>query len=76
MDLLHTIINKILIARNKKPVDELPDNLHLQKDLGFSSFDLAELTVKIEDACDIDIFENGIVHTVGDIRNVLSAEKI
>ena len=33
--------------------------------------DLAELTVRIEDEFDIDIFEDGIVSTVGDILNKL-----
>ena len=31
------------------------------------SLDLAELTVKIEDEFNIDIFENGIVETVSQI---------
>ena len=35
--------------------------------LGFTSFDLAELTVRIEDEFDIDIFEDGLVNTVGEI---------
>ncbi|THC67310.1 acyl carrier protein [Bacteroides fragilis] len=36
-------------------------------DIGFTSFDLAELTVRIEDEFDIDIFEDGLVNTVGEI---------
>ena len=39
--------------------------------LGLSSFDLATLTVRIEDEYDIDIFEDGIVRTVGEIVNIL-----
>ena len=43
----------------------------LRGDIGFNSFDLAELTVRIENEFDIDIFEDGIVATVGDILNKL-----
>ena len=41
------------------------------RDLGLSSFDLASLTVKIEDEYDVDIFEDGIVLTVGEIVTIL-----
>ena len=41
-------------------------------DLAFTSFDLAELTVKIEDEFDIDIFEDGLVNTIGEIYAKLS----
>ena len=45
----------------------------LRGDLGLTSFDLAELTVKIEDEFDIDIFEDGLVSTVGEIFAKLQA---
>ena len=41
------------------------------RDLGLSSFDLATLTVKIEDKFDVDIFEDGLVNTVGEIISIL-----
>jgi len=44
----------------------------LRDDLGLTSFDLAELTVRIEDEFDIDIFEDGLVNTVGEIYAKLS----
>lgn len=34
--------------------------MHLGNDIGFDSFGLAELTVRIKTVCDIDIFEDGI----------------
>ena len=37
-----------------------------------TSFDLAELTVKLEDEYGIDIFEDGLVNTVGEIYAKLS----
>ena len=45
--------------------------MRLREDLNLDSFDLAELTVKIEDEFDIDIFEEGLVLTVGEILNKL-----
>lgn len=41
------------------------------KDLGLSSFDLATLTVMIEDEYDVDIFEDGMVFNVGQILSKL-----
>ena len=37
------------------------------RDLGLTSFDLALLTTKIEDEYDVDIFEDGIIFTFGEI---------
>ena len=60
------IINEIRKAKNlsELSVINLSDTL---RDIGFTSFDLAELTVRIEDEFDIDIFEDGLVNTVGEI---------
>ena len=44
------------------------------RDLGLTSFDLATLTVEIEDHFDVDIFEDGIVSTIGEIIEVLEAK--
>ena len=41
------------------------------RDLGLTSFDLASLTVKIEDEYDVDIFEDGLVSTVEEIIEIL-----
>ena len=46
----------------------------MRDDLGLTSFDLAELTVHIEDEFDIDIFEDGLVSTVGEIYTKLDKE--
>ena len=43
----------------------------MREDYGFTSFDLAELTVNVEDEFDVDIFEDGLVNTVGEIINKL-----
>lgn len=61
------IINNIRAGKNLAPVTNLKENDNLRTDLGLTSFDLAELTVHIEDEFDIDIFEDGLVNTVGEV---------
>lgn len=61
------IINEIRAAKELPLVESLSSETRLREDLGLTSFDLAELTVKIEDAFDIDIFEDGLVNTIGEI---------
>ncbi len=64
---LLTIINTIRVAKGAAPVQQLKASDKLREDLGLSSFDLAEITVNLEDEYGIDIFENGLVNTVGEI---------
>ena len=52
-------------------VEEINDSTILTDDLGLDSFNLAQLTVEIESEFGVDIFENGIISTVGDIFNQL-----
>lgn len=61
------IINRIRESKGLNPKDKLNPTDNLRTDLEFTSFDLAELTVKIEDEFDIDIFEDGLINTVGEI---------
>jgi acyl carrier protein len=65
------IINSIKKNKQDNPVESLTEEMRLREDLNLDSFDLAELTVKIEDEFDIDIFEDGLVLTVGEILNKL-----
>ena len=65
------IIKSIKKNKQDKPVETLTEKMRLREDLNLDSFDLAELTVKIEDEVDIDIFEDGLVLTVGEILNKL-----
>jgi|TARA_Y100001954_G_C15644336_1_gene519337 acyl carrier protein len=62
-------IIKNLIAENdiKLSVEEINDSTLLTNDLGLDSFDLALLTVEIESEFGVDIFENGVISTVGEI---------
>ena len=61
------IINLIRQSKSQSLVKDADSSLRLREDLGFTSFDLAELTVRIEDEYGIDIFEDGLVNTLGEI---------
>jgi len=64
-------IIKEIIEDNGEKLSIVIKNETKLKDLGLSSFDLATLTVKIEDEYDIDIFEEGLVSTFGEIVEIL-----
>tara|TARA_B110000003_G_C16516115_1_gene483104 strand:+ start:205 stop:432 length:228 start_codon:yes stop_codon:yes gene_type:complete len=64
------IIEEILNDNGEKSNIDITKESQL-RDLGLSSFDLATLTVKIEDKFDVDIFEDGLVNTVGEIISIL-----
>lgn len=66
------IINSIRLSKDLPALDNVNDTDTLFNDLQMTSFDLAELTVKIEDQFDIDIFEDGLVNTIGEIYTKLS----
>lgn len=61
------IINQIRASKDLTTVLTLKASDVLRNDLDLTSFDLAELTVRIEDEFDIDIFEDGLVNTVGEV---------
>ncbi|PZU90601.1 MAG: acyl carrier protein [Chryseobacterium sp.] len=64
---LLTIINSIKKNKFEEPVLEIKPEQKLREDLNFDSFDLAELTVKIEEEFGVDIFEDGLVNSVDEI---------
>lgn len=61
------IVNLIRASKNLPVLDAVEDATRLREDLEMTSFDMAELTVRIEDEYGIDIFEDGLVNTVGEI---------
>jgi len=71
MEILKSILNTVLKNRGKQEITEITEISNLRNDLGFDSLDLAELTVRIEAEYDIDIFEDGVVNTVGEILQKL-----
>ena len=65
------IVNSIRKNKNENNLENIVPEMLLREDLGLDSFDMAELTVKIEDEFDVDIFEDGIVLTVDEIYKKL-----
>lgn len=65
------IMNQVLANRAKMKLTTINPQMHLRNDVGFDSLDLAELTVRIESEYDVDVFEDGIVNTVGEILQKL-----
>ena len=68
------IINNIRAAKDMAPVAELHIEDNLRNDLGLTSFDLAELTVNIEDEFDIKIESDEGINTVEDLVKYVDAQ--
>lgn len=66
------IINVIRISKDLPMLLQITRDDQLRDDIGFTSFDLAELTVRIEDEFDVDIFEDGLVNSIGEIYQKLT----
>lgn len=71
MEKLLDIINTVLTNADMQPVTEINADTHLRDELNLDSINLAELTVRIEEEYDVDIFEDGIVQTIGEIETIL-----
>lgn len=67
MDKLLLIINEMREESGYELIESLEATMDLGEDLQLDSLMLAELTVRIEDEFDVDIFEDGIVQTIGEI---------
>jgi acyl carrier protein len=74
METLKTIFNTVRKNRGKMEISEITNDSSLRNDLGFDSLDLAELTVRIEAEYDVDIFEDGVVNTVGEVVEKLKGK--
>jgi len=61
------IINEVLSGSDRPHLVSLSEEMRLREDIGMSSFDLAELTVRVEDEFGVDIFASGLVNTIGEI---------
>lgn len=70
MEKIIKIIEEILSDNGETLKTEINLDTNL-RDIGFSSFDLATLTVMIEDEFGVDIFEDGMINTVGEILEKL-----
>lgn len=66
------ILNTVLANASLETVVSLEKNAHLRDDLQLDSLNLAELTVRIEEEFDVDIFEDKIVNTTEEIKSILN----
>ncbi|MFZ3577524.1 acyl carrier protein [Virgibacillus sp. DJP39] len=73
-DKLLKILNEMLEESGNETIETIESNMHLRDELNMDSLMLAELTVRIEDEFDVDIFEDGIVQTVGEINSKLKGK--
>lgn len=74
MNKLLLIINEMREEAGEEVIGTLEASMDLREDLNFDSLMLAELTVRIEDEFDVDIFEDGIVQTIGEILIKIEGE--
>jgi len=68
------IINELLINEGQTELDFLDCSLDLKNDIGFDSLMLASLTVIIESECGVDIFEDGLVNTIGEVYDRINRQ--
>lgn len=61
------IINYIRVGKGLSELENIQYTDNLREKIELTSFDLAELTVRIEDEFNVDIFEDGLVNTIGEI---------
>lgn len=71
IDEIKVFVNDIREMNGNDAVENISKDMNLRIDLGLDSMDLAILTAKIEDKYNIDVFEDGIVNTVGEILTKL-----
>ena len=62
------IINLVRANKGRPPLPGIRPEHRLREDCQLDSLDLAELTVRIEEAAGVDVFADGIVRTVDDIQ--------
>lgn len=61
------VVNEIRMNKGESKLDSLKEDDKFREDLGLDSFDLAELTVRLEAIFDVDVFENGLIDTIGEL---------
>jgi len=71
-DKLLEIVNEVRINKALPSLPSLKPTDRLREDFGFESLDLAELTVRIEEAFGVDVFADGLVNTAGEIHDKIT----
>lgn len=62
------ILNLVRANKGRSPLPEIRPEHRLREDCQLDSLDLAELTVRIEEASGVDVFADGVVRTVAEIQ--------
>lgn len=62
------ILNLVRANKGRPALPEIRPEHRLREDCQLDSLDLAELTVRIEEASGVDVFADGVVRTVGEIQ--------
>lgn len=65
------LLNVVRANKGRPPLPEIRPEHRLREDCQLDSLDLAELTVRIEEATGVDVFADGVVRTVGEIQSKL-----
>lgn len=66
------IVNTVLKNGGREALDALPLDADLCSDIGFDSFDLAELAVRIQAKFDVDVFEDSPVSSFRQILDKIA----
>jgi acyl carrier protein len=66
-DRLLAVVNTVRANKSQSPLPTLDSGMSLRDDLQLDSLDLAELTVRIDKEFGVDVFEDGLVETVGEV---------
>lgn len=61
------LLNIVRTNKGRATLAALTSEMRLREDCQLDSLDLAELTVRIEEAFGVDVFADGIVRTAGEI---------
>jgi acyl carrier protein len=67
MSSIRSIIDELLRESGKPMLNGFGSGTRLRDDLGLNSLELAILTVRIESVYQVDVFEQGLVATVGEV---------
>lgn len=65
-------VNDVRRNLGYEEVYQLADDTSLRNDLRLDSLALAELTVRLEASTGVDVFADGIVSTIGEVRAKLN----
>jgi acyl carrier protein len=62
------IVNVVRANKGRPVLPALTPEMRLREDCQLDYLDLAELTVRIEEASGVDVFADGVVRTIGEIQ--------